>query len=138
MALSVSACVVRVRVAARRGVNQWSVRKCGGGGDRGGAGTSRCTHIYTYLHISTHPSTPRVSLNTSTTVFCVFLVFPINVDLYIVQVSSVSSVQCPECPECPVSSVALRWVCVRTPGGMLQDVVWQLAAAQHQPLVWTL
>ena len=43
-----------------------------------------------------------------------------------------------QCPECPVSSVALRWVCVRTPGGMLQDVVWQLAAAQHQPLVWTL
>ena len=93
MALSVSACVVRVRVAARRGVNQWSVRKCGGrgGGDRGGAGTSGCTHIYTYLHISTHPSTPRVALNTSTTAFCVFAVFPNNLGLY--------NVQCPKCPK---------------------------------------
>ena len=53
MALSVSACVVRVRVAARRGVNQWSVRKCGGGGvtvaGRGQVGAHISTHIYTSL-----------------------------------------------------------------------------------------
>ena len=59
MALSVSACVVRVRVAARRGAVSTSgqsenVGGGGGRGDRGGAGTSGCTHIYTYLHIPQH------------------------------------------------------------------------------------
>ena len=43
--------------------------------------------------------------------------------------SSVQSVQSDQSVQCPV------WHCagtvVRTRGGMLQDVVWQLAAAQH-------
>ena len=106
----------------------------GGGGDRGGAGTSRCTHIYTYLHISTHPSTPRVSLNTSTTVFGVFSVFPINVDLYIVQVSSVSrvsSVQSVQSVQCPV------WHCAGSVSGHQEECCkmlcgsWQRRNTNH-------